>query len=79
MPHRRDNAARVLPRVAWVLYIAAVLWAAVYDTIYAMIDREDDLKIGVRSSAAKIFPVASVTSLMFALPFGTTTLGRWCR
>lgn len=41
----------VLQRVAWVLYIAAVLWAAVYDTIYAMIDREDDLKIGVKSSA----------------------------
>jgi 4-hydroxybenzoate polyprenyltransferase len=41
----------VLPRVAWVLYIAAVIWAAVYDTIYAMIDREDDLKIGVKSSA----------------------------
>jgi len=40
-----------LPRVAWVLYIAAVLWAATYDTIYAMIDREDDLKIGVKSSA----------------------------
>jgi 4-hydroxybenzoate polyprenyltransferase len=39
------------PRVAWVLYIAAVIWAAVYDTIYAMIDREDDLKIGVKSSA----------------------------
>ena len=41
----------VLPRVAWVLYIAAVIWAAVYDTIYAMVDREDDLKIGVKSSA----------------------------
>lgn len=40
-----------LPRVAWVLYMAAVIWAAVYDTIYAMIDREDDLKIGVKSSA----------------------------
>ena len=40
-----------LPRVAWVLYIAAVVWTAMYDTIYAMIDREDDLKIGVRSSA----------------------------
>jgi 4-hydroxybenzoate polyprenyltransferase len=40
-----------LPRVAWVLYLAAVLWAAIYDTIYAMVDREDDLKIGVRSSA----------------------------
>ena len=40
-----------LPRVAWVLYIAAVMWAAVYDTIYAMVDREDDLKVGVNSSA----------------------------
>jgi 4-hydroxybenzoate polyprenyltransferase len=40
-----------LPRVAWVLYIAAVMWAAIYDTVYAMVDREDDLKIGVKSSA----------------------------
>jgi len=40
-----------LPRVAWVLYFAAVIWAAMYDTIYAMIDREDDIQIGVKSSA----------------------------
>ena len=40
-----------LPRIAWVLYIAAVIWAVVYDTIYAMVDREDDLAIGVKSSA----------------------------
>jgi 4-hydroxybenzoate polyprenyltransferase len=40
-----------LPRIAWVLYIAAVIWAAVYDTIYAMIDREDDITIGIKSSA----------------------------
>ncbi len=40
-----------LPRVAWVLYIAAVMWASLYDTVYAMVDREDDLKIGVKSSA----------------------------
>jgi 4-hydroxybenzoate polyprenyltransferase len=40
-----------LPRVAWLLYFAAVIWAAIYDTIYAMIDREDDLRIGVKSSA----------------------------
>jgi len=40
-----------LPRVAWVLYIAAVMWAVIYDTMYAMVDREDDLKVGVRSSA----------------------------
>jgi 4-hydroxybenzoate polyprenyltransferase len=43
--------AGALPRVAWVLYIAAVMWAAIYDTIYAMVDREDDLKIGIKSSA----------------------------
>ena len=40
-----------LPRIAWVLYIAAVIWAAMYDTLYAMVDREDDLQIGVKSSA----------------------------
>lgn len=40
-----------LPRIAWVLYIAAVIWTAMYDTIYAMIDREDDITIGVKSSA----------------------------
>lgn len=40
-----------LPRVAWVLFIAAVIWAVVYDTIYAMVDREDDLKLGVKSTA----------------------------
>lgn len=40
-----------LPRIAWVLYFAAVIWAVAYDTIYAMVDREDDLTIGVRSSA----------------------------
>ncbi len=40
-----------LPRVSWVLYIAAVIWTAMYDTLYAMVDREDDLRIGVKSSA----------------------------
>jgi 4-hydroxybenzoate polyprenyltransferase len=40
-----------LPRVAWVLFVTAVLWACIYDTLYAMVDREDDVKIGVKSSA----------------------------
>jgi 4-hydroxybenzoate polyprenyltransferase len=40
-----------VPRVAWLLFLANVLWVTVYDTIYAMVDREDDLKIGVRSTA----------------------------
>ena len=40
-----------LPLVAWVLFVAGVLWTTAYDTIYAMVDRQDDLVIGVRSSA----------------------------
>jgi 4-hydroxybenzoate polyprenyltransferase len=40
-----------LPPVAWWLFAATVVWALVYDTQYAMADREDDLKIGVKSSA----------------------------
>jgi 4-hydroxybenzoate polyprenyltransferase len=37
--------------VGWLIFIAAVLWATVYDTQYAMADREDDLKVGVKSTA----------------------------
>ncbi len=40
-----------VPLVAWLLLLAALLWAVVYDTIYAMVDREEDLKIGVKSTA----------------------------
>jgi len=40
-----------VPRVALLLLIANMLWVTVYDTIYAMVDRDDDLKIGVRSTA----------------------------
>jgi len=40
-----------IPPVAWVMYFAVVLWALVYDTMYAMVDKDDDLKIGVKSTA----------------------------
>jgi len=40
-----------LPAIAWLLLTATVLWATAYDTIYAMIDREEDLQIGVKSTA----------------------------
>jgi 4-hydroxybenzoate polyprenyltransferase len=40
-----------VPRVAWLLLLANVLWVTVYDTMYAMVDRNDDIKIGVRSTA----------------------------
>lgn len=40
-----------IPLVGWILYLAVLLWALVYDTMYAMVDIEDDLKIGVKSTA----------------------------
>lgn len=40
-----------IPAIAWVLLMANIFWAIAYDTEYAMVDREDDLKIGIKSSA----------------------------
>lgn len=40
-----------VPAVAWLLLLAVVLWALAYDTMYAMVDREDDVRIGVKSTA----------------------------
>lgn len=39
------------PQLAWLLFGAALIWATIYDTFYAMVDRDDDLKIGVKSTA----------------------------
>ncbi|GAA78767.1 MULTISPECIES: 4-hydroxybenzoate octaprenyltransferase [Pseudoalteromonas] len=40
-----------LPLQAWLLFIANICWTVAYDTMYAMVDRDDDLKIGVKSTA----------------------------
>ena len=40
-----------VPVVAWLLLLGNVFWAVAYDTEYAMVDRDDDLKIGIRTSA----------------------------
>lgn len=40
-----------VPRIGWLLFLSAVIWGVIYDTEYAMADREDDLEIGVRSTA----------------------------
>ncbi|NRR33654.1 4-hydroxybenzoate octaprenyltransferase [Oxalobacteraceae bacterium] len=51
-----------VPAVAWVLLMGNVLWAVAYDTEYAMVDRDDDVKIGIRTSAITFgrFDVAAV-------------------
>lgn len=40
-----------VPAIAWVLVTASVLWTVVYDTFYAMVDRDDDIDLGIHSSA----------------------------
>ncbi len=51
IPMAFTAATGELPAIAWLLYIANVLWTVGYDTYYAMVDRDDDLKIGVKSTA----------------------------
>ncbi len=53
-----------VPPLAWQLLLANVFWAIAYDTAYAMVDREDDIKIGIRSSAL-FFGRYDVAAIMF--------------
>lgn len=51
IPMAFTAAGESLPLAAWLLYLAKILWTVAYDTQYAMVDRDDDLKIGVKSTA----------------------------
>jgi 4-hydroxybenzoate polyprenyltransferase len=59
-----------VPVLAWVMLVANVFWAVAYDTEYAMVDRDDDLKIGIRTSAITFgrFDVTAVM-LCYAVTF----------
>ena len=46
-----SEAQGQIPLVAWLLFAANLCWTVAYDTMYAMVDREDDVKIGVKSTA----------------------------
>jgi 4-hydroxybenzoate polyprenyltransferase len=43
--------AGTVPQVGWLMFTATVLWATVYDTMYAMVDRQDDIALGLKSTA----------------------------
>ncbi|TNE79667.1 MAG: 4-hydroxybenzoate octaprenyltransferase [Gammaproteobacteria bacterium] len=69
----------------WALYVAVILWTIVYDTFYAMVDREDDLKIGIKSTAilfgdmdititATLQVLVLAAMIMIGLDFGR---GQW--
>ena len=53
-----------LPPVCWWLLLANIFWALAYDTEYAMVDREDDLRVGIRTSAVA-FGSYDVAGVMF--------------
>ena len=60
-----------IPELAWLMFGTAMVWAVIYDTFYAMVDREDDRKIGVKSTAilfgeVDLFVIAGLQVLMLA-------------
>ena len=57
------------PELAWLVFGVALVWAVIYDTFYAMVDREDDRRIGVKSTAilfgeVDLFVIAGLQGLM---------------
>ena len=74
-----------VPQLAWIVFGAALIWAVIYDTFYAMVDREDDRKIGVKSTAllfgdADLFVIGGLQVVMLmALVFVglRADLGLW--
>jgi 4-hydroxybenzoate polyprenyltransferase len=57
------------PELAWLVFGTAMIWAVIYDTFYAMVDREDDKKVGVKSTAilfgeVDLFVIAGLQVLM---------------
>ncbi len=57
------------PQLAWLVFGVALIWAVIYDTFYAMVDRDDDLKVGMKSTAilfgdVDLFVIAGLQALM---------------
>lgn len=67
--------------VAWVMLLANVFWAIAYDTEYAMVDRDDDVKIGVKSSAILLgrYDVAAVMVCHAVFLATMVVVGLWMR
>jgi 4-hydroxybenzoate polyprenyltransferase len=67
-----------VPPVAWWLLVANVFWAIAYDTEYAMVDRDDDLKIGIKTSAITFgrYDVAAVM-LCYGAALGIDLVCGW--
>jgi 4-hydroxybenzoate polyprenyltransferase len=67
-----------VPRIAWLLFLVTVVWACIYDTLYAMADREDDRRLGIRSTALLFgsMDLLAVGCLQGLMIFGLWLVGR---
>ena len=64
-----------VPALAWLLYVANILWSTAYDTWYAMVDREDDIKLGAKSTAILFGDLdLGVQGVLYALFFAALWL-----
>ena len=74
-------ARRRVPALAWWLLFGNLFWVLAYDTEYAMVDRDDDLRIGIKTSAITLgrFDVAAVMAFYAALPRDLGRRGRAAR
>ena len=65
-------------RPGWLLYLCALIWVVIYDTEYAMSDREDDLKLGIQSTAILFgeMDIAIIAGLQLVLLGGLFLLGQ---
>ena len=70
-----------IPTLAWTLLAANVFWAVAYDTEYAMVDRDDDVKLGLKSSAILFgrYDVAGVMACHAAFLLTLGYIGWWAR
>ena len=73
-----DAVRAALPWPAWALLASNLFWVLAYDTEYAMVDRDDDLKIGMKTSAITLgrFDVAGVMACYALYPLSWGLLGR---
>lgn len=72
---------QIIPLVAWLLYVAAILWPLAYDTQYAMVDRDDDVKIGIKSTAILFGRQAKniIMAIQIAFLFIMTIIGLYLK
>lgn len=67
-----------IPRLGWLLLLIAILWAAIYDTLYAMVDRDDDVALGLKSTALLFGDMDRVIigAMQVLMLFGLVLVGR---